>query len=129
MSDTIVEPYNATLSIHRLKNSGEAFCIDNEAHYDIHFRTPIIEPYNATLSIYRLAENSVETFRIDNKALYDICFRALKLSIPTYGDLNHLVSRRHAYAHPLQLPIYTTISRLNEQHWGMNLRCEGHCSA
>ena len=92
VSDTIIEPYNATLSIHRLKNSGEAFCIDNEALYDIHFRTPIIEPYNATVSIYRLTENSVETFRIDNKALYDICFRALKLSIPTYGDLNHLVS-------------------------------------
>jgi hypothetical protein len=56
-------------------------------------RTPIIiEPYNATLSIYRLAENSDETFRIDNEALYDIFFRTLKLSIPTYGDLNHLVS-------------------------------------
>ena len=26
------------------------------------------------------------------KALYDICFRTLKLTTPTYGDLNHLVS-------------------------------------
>merc|ERR1711918_91230 len=25
-------------------------------------------------------------------ALYDICFRTLKLTTPTYGDLNHLVS-------------------------------------
>ena len=24
--------------------------------------------------------------------LYDICFRTLKLTTPTYGDLNHLVS-------------------------------------
>lgn len=23
---------------------------------------------------------------------YDICFRTLKLTVPTYGDLNHLVS-------------------------------------
>lgn len=29
---------------------------------------------------------------IDNEALYDICFRTLKLTTPTYGDLNHLVS-------------------------------------
>merc|ERR1711918_341278 len=28
----------------------------------------------------------------DNEALYDICFRTLKLTTPTYGDLNHLVS-------------------------------------
>merc|ERR1712137_34100 len=33
-----------------------------------------------------------ETYCIDNEALYDICFRTLKLSTPTYGDLNHLVS-------------------------------------
>ena len=26
------------------------------------------------------------------QALYDICFRTLKLTTPTYGDLNHLVS-------------------------------------
>ncbi len=29
---------------------------------------------------------------IDNEALYDICFRTLKLTTPTFGDLNHLVS-------------------------------------
>ncbi|PIK50741.1 hypothetical protein BSL78_12380 [Apostichopus japonicus] len=35
---------------------------------------------------------SDETYCIDNEALYDICFRTLKLTNPTYGDLNHLVS-------------------------------------
>ena len=40
----------------------------------------VVEPYNATLMC------------IDNEALYDICFRTLKLTTPTYGDLNHLVS-------------------------------------
>ncbi len=35
-------------------------------------------------------ENSDETFCIDNEALYDICFRTLKLTTPTFGDLNHL---------------------------------------
>ncbi|KAK7863213.1 hypothetical protein R5R35_003463 [Gryllus longicercus] len=52
----------------------------------------VVEPYNATLSVHHLAENTDETFCIDNEALYDICFRTLKLTNPTYGDLNHLVS-------------------------------------
>ncbi|KHN74957.1 Tubulin beta-1 chain [Toxocara canis] len=52
----------------------------------------VLEPYNATLSVHQLVENTDETFCIDNEALYDICFRTLKLTNPTYGDLNHLVS-------------------------------------
>lgn len=36
VSDTVVEPYNATLSVHQLvENADETFCIDNEALYDI----------------------------------------------------------------------------------------------
>ena len=39
VSDTVVEPYNATLSVHQLvENTDETFCIDNEALYDICFR-------------------------------------------------------------------------------------------
>merc|ERR1712142_1314408 len=52
----------------------------------------VVEPYNATLSVHQLVENTDETYVIDNEALYDICFRTLKLTTPTYGDLNHLVS-------------------------------------
>ncbi|GAB1200862.1 Tubulin/FtsZ, GTPase domain-containing protein [Aspergillus pseudonomiae] len=52
----------------------------------------VVEPYNATLSVHQLVEHSDETFCIDNEALYDICMRTLKLSSPSYGDLNHLVS-------------------------------------
>merc|ERR1712200_209983 len=52
----------------------------------------VVEPYNATLSVHQLVENTDETFCIDDEALYDICFRTLKLTTPTYGDLNHLVS-------------------------------------
>eukprot|EP00124_Ichthyophonus_hoferi_P001727 Ihof_evm10s98 gene=Ihof_evmTU10s98 len=40
VSDTVVEPYNATLSVHQLvENTDETFCIDNEALYDICFKT------------------------------------------------------------------------------------------
>jgi len=52
----------------------------------------VVEPYNATLSVHQLVENTDEVYVIDNEALYDICFRTLKLSNPSYGDLNHLVS-------------------------------------
>eukprot|EP00343_Euplotes_focardii_P011991 CAMPEP_0205833608 /NCGR_PEP_ID=MMETSP0206-20130828/50107_1 /ASSEMBLY_ACC=CAM_ASM_000279 /TAXON_ID=36767 /ORGANISM="Euplotes focardii, Strain TN1" /LENGTH=627 /DNA_ID=CAMNT_0053140153 /DNA_START=229 /DNA_END=2113 /DNA_ORIENTATION=- len=166
VSDTVVEPYNATLSVHQLvENADEVMVIDNEALYDICFRTlklttptygdlnhlvsavisgvtsslrfpgqlnsdrggtgsgmgtlliskirekypdrimetfsvfpspkvsdTVVEPYNATLSVHQLVENADEVMVIDNEALYDICFRTLKLTTPTYGDLNHLVS-------------------------------------
>jgi len=40
VSDTVVEPYNATLSIHQLvENADQVFALDNEALYDICFRT------------------------------------------------------------------------------------------
>ena len=52
----------------------------------------LVEPYNATLSVHYLVENVDDVVCIDNEALYDICFRSLKITTPTYGDLNHLVS-------------------------------------
>jgi tubulin beta len=40
VSDVVVEPYNATLSIHQLVEcTNETFCIDNEALYDVSSRT------------------------------------------------------------------------------------------
>lgn len=44
VSDTVVEPYNATLSVHQLvENSDEVMVLDNEALYDICFRTLKLE--------------------------------------------------------------------------------------
>ena len=40
VSDTVVEPYNAALSVHQLvENADESIALDNEALYDIFFRT------------------------------------------------------------------------------------------
>ncbi|KAL5004427.1 hypothetical protein ScPMuIL_017883 [Solemya velum] len=40
VSETVVEPYNALLSVHQLiENTDETYCIDNEALYDICFRS------------------------------------------------------------------------------------------
>lgn len=52
----------------------------------------VVEPYNAVLSVNQLLDHSDSCYVLDNEALYDLCFRTLKLSNPTYGDLNHLIS-------------------------------------
>ena len=40
VSDTVVKPYNTTLSVHQLvENTDETYCIDNEAFYNICFST------------------------------------------------------------------------------------------
>lgn len=52
----------------------------------------VLEPYNATLSLHSLIENADSVMCLDNEALHEINYRTLKLSKPTYGDLNHLVS-------------------------------------
>lgn len=40
VSDTVVEPYNATLSVHQLvENADSCYMLDNEALYDICFRS------------------------------------------------------------------------------------------
>jgi tubulin beta len=52
----------------------------------------VVEPYNCVLALHQLVETTDLTYCIDNEALYDICFRTLKLTTPTYSDLNHLIS-------------------------------------
>jgi len=42
--------------------------------------------------VHQLVENADVVQVVDNEALYDICFRTLKLTTPTYGDLNHLIA-------------------------------------
>merc|ERR1712137_83475 len=53
----------------------------------------VVEPYNATLSTHQLVEYTDMTFCIDNQALYDICKNTLKLTDPSYQQLNGLVSK------------------------------------
>ncbi|XP_066373434.1 tubulin beta chain-like [Miscanthus floridulus] len=67
--DTVVEPYNATLSVHQLvENADECMVLDNEALYDICFRT------------LKLA---TPTYKYESES----CFFMLPV-----GDLNHLIS-------------------------------------
>ena len=80
----------------------------------------VVEPYNATLSVHQLVENTDETYCIDNEALYDICFRTLKLTTPTYGDLNHLVSATMSGV--------TTCLRFPGQVWIQHFSGTLHCN-
>ncbi|GFO50323.1 tubulin beta chain [Plakobranchus ocellatus] len=52
----------------------------------------VVEPYNAILTLQVLCEFANHVYMLDNEALLDICQRTLKLSTPTYGDMNHLIS-------------------------------------
>ena len=62
VSDTVVEPYNATLSVHQLvENTDETYCIDNEALYDICFRTlKLSTPTYGKGEIFQ-GENAIDT--------------------------------------------------------------------
>ncbi|KAL0611552.1 beta chain [Plecturocebus cupreus] len=61
VSDTVVEPYNATLSIHQLVgNTDRTYCIDNEALCDICFRTlKLLCPPTLNSDLQKLAVNMV----------------------------------------------------------------------
>lgn len=52
----------------------------------------VVEPYNAILSLAAMGCFAHNTFCVDNEALYDISVNTLRLQVPTYGDLNHLIS-------------------------------------
>ncbi|XP_034187518.2 tubulin beta-4 chain-like [Osmia lignaria lignaria] len=52
----------------------------------------VVEPYNAVLALGKSKDNVDETFCMDNQALHHICTHVLKLSTPTFGDANHLIS-------------------------------------
>ncbi|KAL5996493.1 Tubulin beta-5 chain [Asimina triloba] len=63
-SDTVVEPYNATLSVHQLmENADEYMILDNEALYDICFKTLIFlletGEYLLNMASYDLASGGI----------------------------------------------------------------------
>ncbi|XVF80454.1 hypothetical protein PTKIN_Ptkin15bG0074800 [Pterospermum kingtungense] len=51
-----------------------------------------VKPYKATLSVHQLVANTDKCMVLENEALYDICFRTLKITTPSFGDTNHLIS-------------------------------------
>ena len=68
----MVEPYNATLSVHQLvENTDETYCIDNEALYDIcfrYYRNSFLYNYISSFYISRIRHSTkVLTTDLDQK--------------------------------------------------------------
>ncbi|KAF1895249.1 hypothetical protein Lal_00043894 [Lupinus albus] len=86
VSDTVVEPYNATLSVHQLvENADECMVLDNEALYDICFRTLKLATPTCKFMISVLNFN---TWDLDSIGLSS----RVTLIASGVGDLNHLIS-------------------------------------
>ena len=98
VSDTVVEPYNATLSVHQLvENADECMILGEGGEMGggegrrrvLACRCPLgALPIRCAHPLSSLSPPPLA----DNEALYDICFRTLKLTTPSFGDLNHLIS-------------------------------------
>ncbi|KAJ6341806.1 hypothetical protein OIU78_009870 [Salix suchowensis] len=88
VSDTVVEPYNATLSVHQLvENADEYMVLDNEALYDICFRT--LKLSNPS------CKSTIPQFFILARVHASINCRISDMNARNYitvGDLNHLIS-------------------------------------
>ena len=50
----------------------------------------MVEPYSTTYLVHQLVENTDETYCFENDDLHYVCFRTIKLTTPTYNDLDHL---------------------------------------
>ena len=84
VSDTVVEPYNATLSVHQLvENADECMILDNEALYDICFRTLKLTTRQAFQFHGVLKGDLWRTINGINRALLD--------TIAACGDVNRNV--------------------------------------
>jgi tubulin beta len=94
VSDTVVEPYNATLSVHQLvENADECMVLDNEALYDICFRTlklttPSCKQPHSFSVISRQHCRYMQAFT----GVFTVYDNTLYLLISAVGDLNHLIS-------------------------------------
>jgi hypothetical protein len=65
VSDTVVEPYNATLSVHQLvENADEVMVLDNEALYDICFRILKLSNPSCKPSCYFVISILIFLFRL-----------------------------------------------------------------
>jgi len=52
----------------------------------------VVEPYNCVLSIPALVKYASMTICFDNEAIYNICKNTLRLTTPTFDDINHIIA-------------------------------------
>ncbi|XP_053572212.1 tubulin alpha-8 chain [Bombina bombina] len=55
--------------------------------------TAVVEPYNSILTTHTTMDHSDCVFMMDNEAIFDICQSNLGIDLPSYEDLNRLISQ------------------------------------
>ena len=70
-------------------------------------------------SLSKFIENKDQTIVFDNEALYELCFRYLKLTTPSFQDLNFLISQ--AMSEVTSMERFPNILNSNLHKTGINL--------
>jgi tubulin alpha len=70
----------------------------------------VTEPYNSILSTHSLLEHIHASFNIDNESLYKVATNSLKISCPTYRNLNRIIAQ---VASSITLSLRSKESNLN----------------
>merc|ERR1712045_831919 len=55
--------------------------------------TCVVEPYNALLTTHWLLDHTEISVVLDNEAIYEICQKWLDIRLPSYDNLNRLVTK------------------------------------
>jgi len=55
--------------------------------------TSVVEPYNSVLATHAFIENTDINVVLDNEAIYEVCKKKLKISQPSYTNLNRIISQ------------------------------------
>ena len=88
LSSSIVEPYNAVLTTHTtLEHSDCSFMVSCPTPYSFTHESPLTGHFTCALV-------RCNTFlQVDNEAIYDICKKSLKVSQPSFSNLNRLIAQ------------------------------------
>ncbi|CAO1318719.1 unnamed protein product [Diamesa tonsa] len=83
-----------SLLIERLSNEYGKKCRLQFAVYPSpRISSAVVEPYNAVLTTHSTLDYSDCTFMMDNEATYEICANKLGIPMPSYQNINRLISQ------------------------------------
>ncbi|MCA9661963.1 MAG: tubulin beta chain [Myxococcales bacterium] len=123
LSDVVVEPYNALLSVHQLiENADLTLVLDNEALFDLVRRAGVATPRYSDLNAFITQALSGATASLRLPAHANADLRALATNLVPFPRL-HFIDLAHApLALPGARPVRSSLARLSAQLAG------GRCS-
>jgi tubulin beta len=121
VSDVVVEPYNATLSIHQLlENSDETFVIDNEALYNIaHNILKLNQPKYTHLNwiISLVMSGITSSLRFSGKLNGDL--RKMGVNLVPFPRLHFfLIAQAPIFSEETKNKVNLNVAELTSQMWG-----------